>query len=309
MIHPFNMLKTIMVWYKQLIISRHVVIMFWMLLLVQCLINTKADITQQQATPKKTQVETSTTTQAKSSIISNTVNLKKSGENNNHKKYRIAGKTIDLVNDFRLINNTLEEEGINSSKTGEDDENRRTFNYSMNNYVIVKPVIGLSNYSDSSLNRIKNLYIGYRKNSSSQDEESGEEIQGNNNAENSDPEVISGDMNFFYKSEFEKWNDRRLMDGMLCINDSQCQWMDEKLRCKMDIQLNFNANEEWLDVSYQNLSLGVCFCAYYHVWSERDMECWHPEAPAIPPPWAIAIAVGVVLLLIVKLAILLKLMI
>ena len=67
--------------------------------------------------------------------------------------------------------------------------------------------------------------------------------------------------------------------------------------------------EEWLDVSYQNLSLGVCFCAYYHVWSERDMECWHPEAPAIPPPWAIAIAVGVVLLLIVKLAILLKLMI
>ena len=46
----------------------------------------------------------------------------------------------------------------------------------------------------------------------------------------------------FYNSEFEKWNDRRLMDGLLCLNDSQCRWIDQKLRCKMDIQLNFDAN-------------------------------------------------------------------
>ena len=69
--------------------------------------------------------------------------------------------------------------------------------------------------------------------------------------------------------------------------------------------------DEWLNdwSQFDNRSIGVCYCTVYHVWSEEDMECWHPEAPAIPPPWAIAIAVGVVLLLIVKLAILLKLMI
>ena len=69
--------------------------------------------------------------------------------------------------------------------------------------------------------------------------------------------------------------------------------------------------EKWFNdwFEFDNRSIGVCFCTVYHVWSEEDMECWHPEAPAIPPPWAIAIAVGVVLLLIVKLAILLKLMI
>ena len=39
------------------------------------------------------------------------------------------------------------------------------------------------------------------------------------------------------------------------------------------------------------------------------MECWHPEAPAVPPAWVIAIGIGVVLLLIVKLAIVFKLMI
>ena len=237
-----------MVWYKELIISRHVVIMFWMLLLIQCLMNTKADITQQQATPKTTQAETSTTTttQAKSSTISNTANIKKGGENvhNNHKSNIMAVKTIDLVNDFILINNTLDEEGTSTNRTGEDEQTSRTFNYSMNNYVIVKRVIGLSNYSDSSLIRIKDLYIEYRKNlnSSLQDKDSEEEIQGNINTENLDPEVIPGDVNLFYNSEFEKWNERRLMDGLLCINDSQCQWIDEKLSCKMDIQLNFNAN-------------------------------------------------------------------
>ena len=67
--------------------------------------------------------------------------------------------------------------------------------------------------------------------------------------------------------------------------------------------------EEWFDNWHQNKSHGVCFCIVYHVWSDRDMECWHPEAPAIPPPWAIAIGVGIALLLIVKLAILLKLMV
>ena len=53
---------------------------------------------------------------------------------------------------------------------------------------------------------------------------------------------LRDDKSELYKSEFERWNSQRLIDGLLCRNDSECSWLDRKLICKTDVRLNFDAN-------------------------------------------------------------------
>jgi len=273
--------------------------------------NTKAAIQPAIETSSKADTTTRVIQTETTAKVSNNKNgnSRENGNNNHPQTNREIKANTDLVNDFVVINNTVE--GDQNTRINLDEETIKTFNYSTNSFVIVKPVIGLTNYSNTSLKRLKELYMSYRQNSTvmSKFEESEEQVQNRNNLENSGSVIISRELDEFYNSEFEKWNNRRLIDGLLCQNDSECQWIHSKLRCKADVRLNFDANEEWFDNWHQNKSHGVCFCIVYHVWSDRDMECWHPEAPAIPPPWAIAIGVGIALLLIVKLAILLKLMV
>jgi len=216
----------------------------------------------------------------------------------------------DLDNFAVSLNDTFGNEDSNGMIDEVEATNQKTFNFSVNNYIVVKAVIGQTNYSSNRLIKMKHLFIEYKENitSSMYKEETSHNVEEKNIESSSSAKA---NRNEFYNSDFERWNSQRLMDGLLCQNDSECNWLDRKLICKTDVQLNFNANEKWFNdwFEFDNRSIGVCFCTVYHVWSEEDMECWHPDAPAIPPPWAIAIAVGVVLLLIVKLAILLKLMI
>ena len=243
LVSALNMLKTIMVYNKQL--PRHDVVMFFsMLLLLQCLMNTKADITQPaKATPTQADTTTTTTTKVeKSTTTTSNINIKSEKNiNNNHQTNNNKGQdTLDLVNDIVFTNTTLNgEEGDNVDL---DESNSRTFNYSVNNVVIVKPVIGQTNYSETRLIKIKRLYIDYKLNVSMSfmNGDIDEHVQSKNNAEGSHSEALAGDE--LYDTEFEIWNNRRLMDGLLCQNDSECQWIDQKLRCKTDIELNFNAS-------------------------------------------------------------------
>jgi len=263
---------------------------------------------EKQTSAKSTKVDIAPTSLPITQM--NAENVKTNNHQMNTDDQKYLKDTTKINNDNVSIHDTLKPENGNGMIDEVEAANQKTFNFSVNNYIVVKRVIGQTNYSSHRLIKIKQLYIEYRENLTTNiyNEEPGDTLQERTTESSSS---LRDDKKELYKSEFERWNSQRLIDGLLCRNDSECSWLDRKLICKTDVRLNFDANDEWLNdwSQFDNRSIGVCYCTVYHVWSEEDMECWHPEAPAIPPPWAIAIAVGVVLLLIVKLAILLKLMI
>ena len=158
-------------------------------------------------------------------------------------------KPSNVVNQPMVTNDSgvLNEGKAISTLDLDDTKPLKTFNYSVHNFVVVKPVTGLANHSQNIVTRLKQLYISYKQNYTSPfySKDSEEKIEINyqsKNAEDSAEVVIEEDMNEYYHAEFERWNNRRLMDGLLCQNDSQCEWLDWKLRCKTDIELNFDIN-------------------------------------------------------------------
>ena len=257
-----SMLRTIMInSYNQLTTSRRVMMsMVMVLLLSPLLMNIKADqIIQgvQTTSTTTTQIEDETTTKstkAHQTPVALAITKKENAENdvktnNNHQTniddQKLVKANTGLDIDNVSVNDTLKAEDSNWVM-GKDEEaaNQKTFNFSVNNYVVVKPVIGLTNYSTNRLIKIKALYIAYRENltASINIEDSGDKVDEQSVETSLSGEAITGDMNGFYNSDFERWNNKRLMDGLLCQNDSECHWLDHKLICKTDILLNFDAN-------------------------------------------------------------------
>merc|ERR1719322_189146 len=152
----------------------------------------------------------------------------------------------DLDNFAVSLNDTFEIEDSNGMIDEVEAANQKTFNFSVNNYIVVKRVIGQTNYSSHRLIKIKQLYIEYRENLTTNiyNEEPGDTLQERTTESSSS---LRDDKKELYKSEFERWNSQRLIDGLLCRNDSECSWLDRKLICKTDVRLNFDANDEWLN--------------------------------------------------------------
>ena len=151
-------------------------------------------------------------------------------------------KSVDPGNDHVLINNDSREQ---PNDIDIDENSIKTFSYYMNEFIIVKPVIGLTNYSGEDLMRIKEMYISYKENFtiSIKNKHSEEKLQRNEHIDSSDIDITASNTRIeFYDYEFEKWNNRRLVDGLLCQNNTECQWLDLKLKCQTNVKLDFNAS-------------------------------------------------------------------
>ena len=248
------MLRTIMKSsYKQLTTPRQVMMTLTMVLLLSpYLLNIEAEqiIQAAQTTPMTTQVAKQTTTksmkadEAPTSLPitkKNADNVKNNNQQTNIDDHRYLKAATELDNDNVSVNDTFNTEDGNGMIDELDATKQKTFNFSVNNYVVVKAVIGQTNYSSNRLIKMKQLYIEYKENltSSMYNAESSTKIDEKILAPSSS---IAANKNEFSNSEFERWNNQRLIDGLLCQNDSECSWLDHKLICKTDVQLNFNAN-------------------------------------------------------------------
>ena len=239
--------------YNQLTTPRQVMLSLTMvLLLLPFLMNIEAEqiIQAVQTTPMTTQVSKQTTTKSMKADGAPTslAITKKFVENvttNDHqiniddRKYTKANS--DLDNFAVSLNDTFEIEDSNGMIDEVEATNQKTFNFSVNNYIVVKAVIGQTNYSSNRLIKMKQLFIEYKENitiSMYKEEASNKGEEKNIESSSS----AKANKNEFYNSDFERWNSQRLMDGLLCQNDSECNWLDRKLICKTDVQLNFNAN-------------------------------------------------------------------
>ena len=213
-----------MVYYKQLRIIRQLVTLLIFFFL--SLMNTKAE------TLPESFIKTETTTS------SNVMNSRE----HVHNIHKVNNETSGLGNDHVLINNILEGHPDVADNV---EKNIKTFSYGHNNLLIVKPVIGLTNYSGENFKRIKNMYLRYKQNLtlSIKDKQLEEKRQDREGVHRSDNKLTTMKAeNELDDFEFESWNNRRIEDGFLCQNDNECQWLDWKLRCKLDVELNFNAS-------------------------------------------------------------------
>ena len=233
---------------QQLMTSRHVMCVMLpslLLFITSFSMDIKADTTIQLAgTNPITQEETSITS---SKAMTNDFKNDKSSQQKSAST--AIPKPSNVIDQPMVINDSgvLNEGKAISTLDLDDTKPLKTFNYSVHNFVVVKPVTGLANHSQNIVTRLKQLYISYKQNYTSPlyGKDSEENVEVNYQSKSSDDSaevVIEEDMNEYYHAEFERWNNRRLMDGLLCQNDSQCEWLDWKLRCKTDIEFNFEIN-------------------------------------------------------------------
>ena len=153
---------------------------------------------------------------------------------NNHTEQgsKLPKKVNDFLNNELIASNNAAQKLIHKEQANifeTIEESPKTYNV-INNAFKAKPVIGLRNYSDQQLEEIRQRYINYRMNVTFPD------------AENHQLSIKATANDTPYDNDFESWNDRRLKDGLLCHDNVDCKWIDKKLRCDADIELNFNAS-------------------------------------------------------------------
>lgn len=92
---------------------------------------------------------------------------------------------------------------------------------------------------------------------------------------------------------FNDWNRWREMDGFLCRDSSDCQWIDPRLYCQ-DYQMDFRPSALWFGGDVARI-IGECACPHGMYFDNYDMNC---RQRFLSSPFALiglAIAIGVVL--------------
>merc|ERR1712136_76834 len=94
-----------------------------------------------------------------------------------------------------------------------------------------------------------------------------------------------------YKFDFDDWNDWREVDGFLCRNNSDCNWVDEKLFCQ-DYELKITPNSAWFGGDVVSI-VGECACPIGTYFDDDEMECASRTSSAISNTfsrWGLALA-------------------
>lgn len=70
---------------------------------------------------------------------------------------------------------------------------------------------------------------------------------------------------------FNDWNRWREIDGFMCRDTNDCNWMDSRLYCQ-DYELDFRPSALWFGGDAARI-VGECACPHGMVWDNREMEC------------------------------------
>jgi len=98
----------------------------------------------------------------------------------------------------------------------------------------------------------------------------------------------------------DDWDDWREVDGLLCRNSLDCEWIDPNLYCQ-DYELRFTPNRAWFGGDVASIS-GECACPPGMFWDESNVKCQRPRnaynfAEKTARPDAVLIAYGICFLL------------
>lgn len=70
---------------------------------------------------------------------------------------------------------------------------------------------------------------------------------------------------------FNDWNQWREVDGFLCRENNDCNWIDRQLYCQ-DYELDFQPSALWFGGDAARI-VGECACPYGMVFNDREMRC------------------------------------
>jgi len=70
---------------------------------------------------------------------------------------------------------------------------------------------------------------------------------------------------------YNDWNNWREIDGFLCRNTKDCDWVDRRLYCQ-DYELKFTPAQGWFGGDYASI-VGECACPHGMVWDDYEVQC------------------------------------
>ncbi len=70
---------------------------------------------------------------------------------------------------------------------------------------------------------------------------------------------------------FNDWNRWREIDGFMCRDSNDCNWIDSRLYCQ-DYELDFQPSALWFGGDAARI-VGECACPHGMVWDDYEMEC------------------------------------
>jgi len=70
---------------------------------------------------------------------------------------------------------------------------------------------------------------------------------------------------------YREWNRWREIDGFMCRNDKDCNWIDQRLYCQ-DYELKFQPSNLWFGGDAASI-VGECACPYGMTWNDYELQC------------------------------------
>jgi len=70
---------------------------------------------------------------------------------------------------------------------------------------------------------------------------------------------------------YREWNNWREVDGFMCRNSQDCNWIDPRLYCQ-DYELDFSPTRAWFGGDFAAI-IGECACPHGMRWDDWDMKC------------------------------------
>jgi len=70
---------------------------------------------------------------------------------------------------------------------------------------------------------------------------------------------------------YNDWNRWREIDGFMCRNDNDCNWIDQRLYCQ-DYELKFTPSALWFGGDAASI-VGECACPRGMVWDNYELRC------------------------------------
>lgn len=70
---------------------------------------------------------------------------------------------------------------------------------------------------------------------------------------------------------YRQWNNWREIDGFMCRNDKDCNWIDQRLYCQ-DYELKFQPSALWFGGDAASI-VGECACPHGMNWNDYELHC------------------------------------
>jgi len=70
---------------------------------------------------------------------------------------------------------------------------------------------------------------------------------------------------------YREWNNWREIDGFMCRNNKDCDWVDPRLYCQ-DYELKFQPSNLWFGGDAAAI-VGECACPHGMNWNDYELEC------------------------------------